>query len=110
MSPFKSLTGVASWLLRLSFILFIYHRFFGIVMQLNFTGQRFYIAAGFVAFGILLFIGGFARQSITVVAALGLLILSIIELLARFNGIDLHLVQWVTAIALSMFFLAYGNK
>ncbi len=110
MKPWKSISGIASWLMRLSLVLFIYHRFFGIMLQFDFSQQRFYFAAGFVLFGVLLLIGGFAKQSLTVIAALVLFLLAVLHLVTGFNGITAHLVQWAMVSALCLFFVTNGNK
>lgn len=110
MKPWKSLSGIASWLMRLALIVFIYHRFFGIFLQFNLSGQLFYFAAAFIVFGSLLLVGGFIRQTLTVVGGLGLLILSVLQIVVNFNGLDSSFVQWLLISSLSLYFLSNGNK
>lgn len=110
MKPWKSLSGIASWAMRLALVVFIYHRFFGIFMQFNLSGQQFWFATGFIVFGLLLLIGGFTKNSLTVVAGLGLLILSILQLVTVYQGFTGILVQWLIISSLSLYFLSNGNK
>ncbi len=110
MKPWKSLSGIASWAMRLALVVFIYHHFFGIFMQFNLSGQRFWFAAGFVVLGLLLFIGGFTKNALTVIAGLGLLILSVLQLVTGYQGFTGILVQWLIISSMSMYFLSNGNK
>ncbi len=110
MNPWKKLTGVASWLIRLSLILVIYTRTFGIFMQLDFADTDFYIAAGFILAAVLLLVGGFFKQGLTVVAGLLILILSAIQITIAFDGITPTLSIWALTGSAGLFFLSYGNK
>lgn len=110
MKPWKSLSGIASWAMRLALVVFIYHRFFGIFMQFNLSAQGFWFAAGFIVFGLLLLIGGFTKNSLTVIAGLGLLILSVMQLVTGYQGFSGILVQWLIICSLSLYFLSNGNK
>ncbi len=110
MKPWRGLSGIASWAMRLALVVFIYHRFFGIFMQFQLNGTSFWFAVGFLVFGLLLLIGGFTKNSFTVVAGLGLLILSVLQLVTGYQGFTGTFVQWLIISSMSLYFLSNGNK
>jgi hypothetical protein len=111
MNPWKSFTGLASWLLRIAMMLVIFTSFFNTFMTFNFQTLSFFIATAFVVFGVLLFVGGFlSKHSLTVVSALVLLILSVIQAYWAFDGATPGFAQWLLMCAASMFFVSNGNK
>ena len=110
MNPWKNLTGVASWTMRLALVLFIYTRFFGVFMQFNFNTQNFWFAAAFVIFGILLLVGGFTRQGLTVISGLVILILALLQIIPGYIGVSPTLATWLLVAAGGFYFLTHGNK
>lgn len=110
MKPWKKLSGMVSWLLRVALVLVIYTRFFGIFMQFNIDTTNFYFAAGFVVSAFLLLTGGFFKESFTVIAGLIITILVAIKIVMGFNGLTPMLAQWLMMGAASLYFLSNGNK
>jgi len=110
MKPWKSLSGIAVWIMRLSVVLFIYTRFFGIFMQFNLQERSFYIATAFLLSGLLLLLGGFLRQSLTVIAGLALVILAGLQIFLQFNWITPSLALWLLFGSVGLYFLTNGNK
>lgn len=110
MNPWRNFTGLASWVLRIALVLYIYTRFFGIFMQFNLNVQSFWVAAGFVAMALMLLLGGFFKQTLTVLAGLGIVILAIAQIFITFNGISPSLAQYFLLGAGGLYFLTHGNK
>lgn len=111
MNPWKSLTGLASWSMRVAIMLVIFAQFFSTFMNFNLSSLSFFMAAGFVVFGVLLFVGGFlSKHSLTVIAALVLLVLSGLQAYWSFNGITGAFAQWLLMAAVSLYFVTNGNK
>jgi hypothetical protein len=110
MKPWKSLSGIAIWIMRLSMALFIYTRFFGIFMQFNLQDRSFYIAGAYLISGVLLLVGGFSKQSLTVIAGLALVVLTAIQIFLQFNGITPSLALWLLSGSVGLYFLTNGNK
>jgi len=110
MNPWKKLTGAASWLIRISVVMVIYTRMFGIFMQFNLGDTSFFISAGLLLGAVLLLAGGFFKQALTVVAGLLILILSVIQIALGYEGISPTLAIWALTASSGLFFLAYGNK
>jgi hypothetical protein len=109
MKPWKSLNGISKWLMRFAIAIWIYTRFFYTLMNFNVSHANFYFAAGFIIAGILLLAGGF-RQTLTVVAGLLLLILSVLLLVIEFSGVTAGFAQLLLVASAGGMFLAIGNK
>ena len=110
MNPWKNLSGVASWTMRLALVLFIYTRFFGIFMQFNLSNYNFWFAAAFVVFGVLLLVGGFTKQGFTVLSGLMILILALLQIIPGYSGVSPTLATWLLVTAGGFYFLTHGNK
>lgn len=111
MKPLKSFSGFASWLMRIAVLLIVFAAFFNTFMAFGIKELSFYIAAGFMVFGLLLFIGGFvSKPTLTVVSGLILFLLSGLKAYWAFNGITAEFAQWVLMGSVALSFLANGNK
>lgn len=110
MNPWRNFTGLASWVLRIALVLYIYTRFFGIFMQFNQQLTSFWVSAGFTALAVLLLMGGFLKQTLTVLAGLGIVILALAQIFITFNGITPALAQYFLLGAGGLYFLSHGNK
>lgn len=111
MNPWKNLTGLASWIMRIAIMLMIFAWFFQSFMNFNLTNPGFYMATAFVVLGIMLFVGGFlSKHSLTVLSAVGLLILSALQAYWGFNGITGVFAQWLLMGSVSLYFVTNGNK
>lgn len=111
MKPLKSFTGFASWLMRISVLLIVFAAFFDTFMAFNIKELSFYIAAGFMVFGLLLFIGGFmGKPTLSVLSGLVILLLSALQAYWAFKGINISFAHWIMLASVGLFFLASGNK
>jgi hypothetical protein len=109
MKPWKSLNGISKWLMRIAIVLWVYTRFSSTLMNFNVHEPNFYFAIGFIITAIMLFAGGF-RQTLTVVAGLLLLLLSVILLVLNYNGITTGFAQLLLVASVGGMFLSNGNK
>jgi hypothetical protein len=111
MNPWKSFTGLASWVMRIAITLVIFAHFFNAFMGFNFQTLGFIIAAVFIVFGVLIFVGGFlSKHTLTVLSALVLLFLSALQAYWAFNGVTSTFSFWLLMCAASLYFLSNGNK
>lgn len=111
MRPWKNFTGLASWLLRITVLLMLISLFIEVIMGLNFQSLPFLMAAGFALSGTFLFIGGFfSRHGVTMLSALALFILSGLHAFWAFDGLNDSFARFAMLGAVSMYFLANGNK
>ncbi len=110
MNPWKKLSGIATWSMRIALVLVIYTRFFGIFMQFNVDRLNFYLAAGFIVMGFLLLAGGFFKQSVTVVAGLGILVLAVVHIVMGYIGLTPTLAHWLLIASAGFYFLTNGNR
>lgn len=110
MKPWKSLSLISKWMLRIGFIAYIFFNYINTFLDFNFENINFIYAAVFLAAALLLLIGGVAKQSLTVIGGLILLIISVISLITDFKGIDQSFAIWLIFAGISMFFLSNGNK
>ncbi len=112
MKPFRSLQGLSGWLLRAGLVLFIIEAHYKTFIGFNYKVSGFYFSLLFLMAGLLLFIGGFLKNSsLTVVSGFVLFILSIINIILVFNGvIGEYLLDEYIILSLALFFLSNGNK
>jgi len=111
MNPWKSITGLANWIMRIAIMLMIFAWFFQSFMNFNLNNPWFYMATAFVVLGVMLFVGGFlSKHSLTVFSAFGLLILSALQAYWSFNGITGVFAQWLLMGSVSLYFVTNGNK
>lgn len=111
MNPWKNLTGLSSWLMRIAAILMLFAWFFNTFINFNLNQPQFFLATVFLVFGLLLFTGGFLRKhSLTVVSAIVLLILSVLQAYWSYNGITGVFAQWVVMSSVFFYFVTHGNK
>ena len=110
MKPVKSLRTLSYWLLRLAAASIIYVQFFHTFIDFKIKELSFLIAALYVIFAVLLFIGGFLSSArLTVVCGLIILILSIVKMFLA--GISIYsIINNLTLASLGLYFLANGNK
>lgn len=111
MNPWKNFQGLAGWMMRITILLFIFAGFFPAFMRFDVHNLHFFIALGFVIFGVMLFVGGFlSKQTLTVVSALVLFILSVLHAYWSFNGITGAFTQWLLMVSVTFYFITHGNK
>lgn len=111
MNPWKRFTGLASWMMRIAMVLAIIACFFDTFMTFEVKQLQFFIALAFLVFGALLFIGGFlSKHSLTVVSALILFGLSVIQAYLTYAGVTHTFAFWLMAASVSIYFVSNGNK
>jgi hypothetical protein len=77
MRPFKSLTPLASWMLRLGVLLLVGAHLWPSLRGAQFTSLTTIVAAAFALFALLLFIGGFTKKhTLTMISGLALMLLA----------------------------------
>lgn len=111
MEPMKSAAPIANWMFRVSFLLY------GILHNWNTFNtfefdKQFVLGTLFMLLSVLLFIGGFLKtNTMTVLSALGLVCLSVSQIIISWNG-DLSQVLAVQLLLVSVafYFLASGNN
>jgi hypothetical protein len=111
MRPWKNLSGLASWMMRLAVLMIVALVFQATIMAFNLQSLHFYLAAAFVLAAIFLVIGGFfTRHTTTMMAALTLLILSGLHAYWAFAGLNVTFARYIMLAAISLQFLSNGNK
>lgn len=112
MKPFKSGAIVASWLLRLMLLWFIYENYLKEFPDMDFRSFSFYLASFYVLSGILLLAGGFMQKpALTVISGLCIFILPIVQLIRSFpdNPGDVLLV-YLIPLSAGFYFFTVGNN
>lgn len=112
MKPLKGLIPFATWLMRFALGIFLFITFFSTLKAFEYHTTQFYIAAAYLLFVSLLFIGGFlSKQSITVFSSLVLFGLSCYEIFASYSSsVSPQMSVFILVAAVSLFFLTAGNK
>ena len=111
MKPWTSFYGLAKWLMRIAILMVVFTKFYDTFMEFQLNTFGFYIAAIYVIFGVLLFVGGFlSKPTLTVISALLLLLVSIYMAVDSFDGITETFAQNVLLGSVALFFFADGNK
>ncbi len=111
MKPWKKLSGLMSWLLRISILMFVATHFLPYIQAFNLGLFSFYEAALFALAGLFLVAGGFFnRHSVTIYSAMVLLVLSVYNAFVVFEGITGIFSIWMLMISGSLYFIVNGNK
>lgn len=112
MKPLKSGLVFSNWLLRVTILMFIVIRFFGLIKSFEFSNLEYYIGIGFIVFAVLLFIGGFmSKPGLTVISGFVITALSIYKILILFSGsIDTIIVSFLVILSVGFYFACAGNQ
>lgn len=111
MKPFKSVLPFSRWLLRITLLAYLIVIHFDTFKALNFSSLQFYFAAVFIVFSALLLLGGFISESLTVVSALIIIVLSLYQMIVSFTGTITEATVWfLIPLSISFYFLSTGNK
>ena len=115
MKPLKSLTNIACWTLRISVLLFMIVLFYPIVKEIDFQSLSLYILIAFLyfLFGVLLFVGGFQKNSsLTIISAIIVFLISIYFLISKYNGTILSetYLVYIFPFSIALYFMANGNN
>jgi len=109
MDPVKNLLPIARWMLRVAALVIIFSTYFGIVETLAFDTLSYFLALAFIVFSVLLFVGGFMKNSdMTVISGLLIFILSLVVMFMGGFTLQKVLSNFPTT-ALGFYFLARGN-
>ncbi|HEY4788237.1 MAG TPA: hypothetical protein VIH57_19425 [Bacteroidales bacterium] len=111
MKPFKSAKGFANWLLRIALASILYNLYSNVLSTMAFTNLSFLVALAIVVFGFLLLIGGLmAKPTLTIIAGLGITLITVYKIIISFNGMfDHYLVSQLIPLAIGFYFLTNGN-
>jgi len=112
MKPFKSGAILASWLLRIMLVWFIYRQYLTTFTGFDLSSFNFYVGAAYILFGLLLFAGGFMQKpGLTVAAGLAIFILPLVQLIRdfpeSFTGV---LLIYLIPLAVGFYFFTSGNN
>jgi len=112
MKPFKAGATISAWLLRIILLWHVYLHYFNIFKTFDFSSKSFWFASAYVAFSVLLFIGGFvSKQTLSVISGLFLFLTAAAQLVM--NGIPADPVNGLFAyfllFATGFYFLTHGN-
>jgi len=112
MKPFKVLFLFSTWLMRLSVLFFIIMRYWETLAFFNYKSIMFYVAALFIVFASLLFIGGFLKKDrLTLISSLILILVTGYHAFLNLeSGIDHNFGIFVMIGAICFYFLSSGNK
>lgn len=111
MKPFKSLTPISRWLLRITLVAYLIMVHFGMLKSLDFNSLEFYFAFVYILFALLFFAGGMFSQRLTVASSLIIFILALYQLVVSFTGTITNGTVWfLVPISISLFFISSGNK
>ncbi len=111
MKPWTALTGITKWILRIAILMIVFTQYYDTFMGFKLNTFQFYIAAVYIVFGVLIFIGGFfTKHNLTVISALILFIASIYMSIESFDGITNEFAFNVLVGAVTLFFVTNGNK
>jgi hypothetical protein len=112
MKPLKFLAPFSEWLMRSGVLLFVILYYLKVIRGMNFDSMMFWLSIGFLIFSILLFVGGFLRNTtLTVVSALILTILTGYQAAIFVKlGIDYNFAVFVVLGSVLVHFLSKGNN
>lgn len=109
----KSAAPIANWMFRVSFLLYgVLHNWQ--TFNTFAFDKNFILGTLFMLLSVLLFVGGFLKtNTMTVLSALGLVCLSVSQIIISWNG-DLNLTQVLAQqlllVSVAFYFLAAGNN
>lgn len=108
MKPLKNALPLAKWILKFALILFAYLSFYDKILTWDFSNIHYIIVLGITFFIFLITIGSFFKASrLTVISALIVLLLSIIEIIISFKDFDK---SFILLAAISFYFITIGNN
>ncbi|HYX07307.1 MAG TPA: hypothetical protein VE912_11295 [Bacteroidales bacterium] len=112
MKPFKNGKFLAQWIMRIALVLYILMHYWPAFRTLNFADSEVILSALLIIFSLLLLVGGFiTKQSLTVLSALFIFLISvylvIVRVSAGFNG---ALISSLMITSMAFYFFTSGNK
>ena len=112
MRPFKNGKFLAQWMMRISLVLFVLFHYWPVFRTLNFTDSEVILSALLIIFSILLLVGGFlTKQSLTVLSALIIFLISVYLVITNFTA-TLHasFISTFLIMSVAFYFFTSGNK
>lgn len=112
MRPSKRLFPLANWLMRFAVVLFVLLTYWNSFSTFNFQSVMFYVAAIYLVFSMLLFIGGFLRKdSLTVFSSLLLILVTGYHAFLNLESkLDHNFAVFVVLGSIFVYFFTTGNK
>jgi hypothetical protein len=112
MKPLKQLFPFSSWLMRFAVVFFVLISYWKTFTFFNFQSVMFYVAAIFVIFSVLLFVGGFLKRgSLTVLSSLILILVTGYHAFLNLESkLDNNFAIYVILGSILVYFLTTGNK
>ncbi len=112
MRPAKGLNPLANWLMRFAVVFFVLTSYWDTFTLFNFKSIMFYVAALYIIFSALLFIGGFLyRGGLTVFSSLILILVTGYQAFINLkSGFDYNFAVFVLIGSIFVYFLSVGNK
>ncbi len=112
MKPFKRLFPLANWLMRFAVVFFVILTYWKTFTSFNFQSIMFYVAAIYVIFSLLLFIGGFLYNSgLTVLSSLLLILVTGYHAFLNLKStLDHNFAVYVVLGSVLVYFVTTGNK
>lgn len=112
MEPMKSAAPIANWMFRISFLLYGVLSNWHTFSTFDFGSKHFVLGTIFMVLSVLLFIGGFFKtHTMTVLSALGLVCLSVSQIIVSWSGdISQVLAVQLLLVSVAFYFLASGNN
>lgn len=112
MKPIKTLLPFSRWMLRILVLAWLIMHNVSTIQGLDVHNPNFYIALGFVLFGLLLFAGGFSsKPGLTVISAIFLALLFIYKIYLNFipEVTESQVISFMF-LSISIYFLSSANK
>ncbi len=111
MKPVKSLVPIAKWLLRIAAMSIVYKSgHFDAALAFSFKGLSYFFSLAFAILVVLLFIGGFLKNSnLTVLSGLLLLALNLVVLFVQIGFSVPGLLGILPLATIGFYFMARGN-
>lgn len=112
MKPVKAFLPFSRWMLRVLVLVWLIMQYVRTIQGLNVHDPNFYIALGFVLFGLLLFAGGFSsKPGLTVISAIFLTLLHIYSIYLHFVPAltESQVISFVF-LSIALYFMSSANK
>ena len=107
----KSAAPIANWMFRISFLLYGVLANWAVFNTFDITSKPFILGTLFMVLSILLFIGGFFKtNTITVMSALGLVVLSVSTIIISDVELSKVLAVQLLLVSVAFYFLVSGNN
>jgi len=112
MRPFKQLFPFSGWLMRFAVVFFVLTTYWKTFTFFNLQSVMFYVAAIFVIFSFLLFVGGFLYKGrLTVLSSLILILVTGYHAFLNLESkLDHNFAVYVILGSVLVYFLTTGNK